>query len=410
MNPPFSPVPDDLQVPLPKGQFQRFMIFFHVVLIAGLSLSLGATCWQAREDLGWQQAVLAALVVAQVALYLRSFAFLHRATLPSWWYPVYALLNLAIWAVQVRLSPFFHWVGIAFLAQTLAALPPRRSLPIAALYLVVLVDTFWGWRTIAGWSPGHIALSAASVVCWLGVGLFIHRLAATSEERAQLIAQLRATQKELELARQRDAEVAILRERERLARELHDSLGHSLVTLTVQLEAIQRLYAIDPPRASALVDELKSLTRSSMEDLRRSLANLRAPGLGERKLSDALKTLANELGSRAKLGIDLRLPPEADQLQPAVAEALWRVAQEALTNVEKHALARTAVVALELEPQLARMRVTDDGAGLPPDAEHRPGHFGLRGLRERVEGLGGTLMLSGASNQGTVVEARLPIC
>jgi signal transduction histidine kinase len=147
-----------------------------------------------------------------------------------------------------------------------------------------------------------------------------------------------------------------------------------------------------------------------MEDLRRSLANLRAPGLGERKLSDALKTLANELGSRAKLGIDLRIPPEADQLQPAVAEALWRVAQEALTNVEKHALARTAVVALELEPQLARMRVTDDGAGLPPDAEHRPGHFGLRGLRERVEGLGGTLMLSGASNQGTVVEARLPIC
>jgi len=76
-------------------------------------------------------------------------------------------------------------------------------------------------------------------------------LAATSEERAQLIAQLRATQKELELARQRDAEVATLRERERLARELHDNLGHSLVTLTVQLEAIQRLYAIDPARASA---------------------------------------------------------------------------------------------------------------------------------------------------------------
>lgn len=397
-------------MPLPKVQFRWFMVFFHVVLIAGLLLSLGASCWRAREELGWRQAVLAVLVVAQVGLYLRSFAFLHRAPLPAWWYPVYALLNLALWAGQVRLSPFFNWVGIAFLAQTLAALPPRRSLPIATLYLVVMVETFWGWRTIAGWGPGQIALGAASVMCWIGVGLFIHRLAATSEERATLIAQLQAAQKELELARQRDAEMATLRERERLARELHDSLGHSLVTLTVQLEAIQRLYAVDPTRASGRVDELKALTRSSMEDLRRSLANLRTPGLGERKLSEALKAFADELAARAPLAVEVHLPPEADPLPPALAEALWRVAQEGLTNVERHAQARRATVRLTLEAKWAILRVQDDGVGLPEDAERRPGHFGLRGLRERVEGLGGTLTLNGEVNLGTVVEARVPIC
>ena len=410
MNPRSSPVPDDLQVPLPKGQFRWFMIFFHVVLIAGLSLSLAASCWQARNDLGWRQGTLAALVVAQVALYLRSFAFLQTAPPPSWWYPVYSLINLAIWAGQVRLSPFFNWAGIAFLAQTLGALPPRRSLPLALLYVLVLVDVFWGWSTIAGWGAGQIALWAASVVCWLGVGLFIHRLAATSGERAKLITELQAAQKELELARQRDAELATLRERERLARELHDSLGHSLVTLTVQLEVVQRLYAVDSARATTLMEEMKALTRSSMDDLRRSLANLRAPGLGKRKLSEALKKLADDLGPRARLAIDLRVPPESDQLQPAVAEALWRVAQEALTNIEKHARARTAELTLTLAPHSARLRVTDDGVGLPADAERRPGHYGLRGVRERVEGLGGTLTLSGETGSGTVVEARLPIC
>jgi len=410
MNSSSSIPPDTFHAPLPGRTFKVFMAFFHVCLVGGLTAALAVSCWQSRGDLGWRQAVLAALVVAQIALYLRSFTFLERRPLPGWWYPVYFLVNLAIWVGQTRLSPFFNWVICCYFGQVLAVLPPRRSLPLAAIYLAVVVEVFWGWRAVADLKGWQILVWGVSGISWIAVGLFIHHLATTSGERAKLIVELETAKRELELARQRDAEVATLRERERLARELHDNLGHSLVTLTVQLEAIQRLYTVDPARASALVDELKSLTRSSMEDLRRSLANLRTPGLGERKLSEALKTFANELGPRAKLDVDLRLPPEADQLQPVVAEALWRVAQETLTNIERHAQARQAVVSLTQEPRLVVLRVQDNGVGLPADAERRPGHFGLRGLRERVEGLGGTLTLSGKSNQGTVVEARLPIC
>ena len=155
---------------------------------------------------------------------------------------------------------------------------------------------------------------------------------------------------------------------------------------------------------------MKLLSRSSMEELRRSLADLRAPGLGERRLSETLRTFANELGPRAKLEIGLRVPAEAVQLQPAVAETLWRVAREALTNIERHARARHATVAVTLEPRLVVLRVQDDGVGLPEDAERRPGHFGLRGVRERVEGLGGTLTFNGEPGQGTVMEARLLVC
>jgi len=410
MNSSSSIPPDTFHAPLPGRTFKVFMAFFHVCLVGGLTAALAVSCWQSRGDLGWRQAVLAALVVAQIALYLRSFTFLERRPLPGWWYPVYFLVNLAIWVGQTRFSPFFNWVICCYFGQVLAVLPPRRSLPLAAIYLAVVVEVFWGWRAVADLKGWQILVWGVSGISWIAVGLFIHHLATTSGERAKLIVELETAKRELELARQRDAEVATLRERERLARELHDNLGHSLVTLTVQLEAIQRLYTVDPARASALVDELKSLTRSSMEDLRRSLANLRTPGLGERKLSEALKTFANELGPRAKLDVDLRLPPEADQLQPVVAEALWRVAQETLTNIERHAQARQAVVSLTQEPRLVVLRVQDNGVGLPADAERRPGHFGLRGLRERVEGLGGTLTLSGESNQGTVIEARLPIC
>jgi len=128
--------------------------------------------------------------------------------------------------------------------------------------------------------------------------LFIHRLVVTSAERAKLIQQLQAAQRELEAAHQREAEISVLRERERLARDLHDSLGHGLVTLNVQLEAAQRLYTVDPAKASALMEEMKNLTRTSMEQLRRSLAGLRTPGLGDRALKGAIE----ELGVKSQNG------------------------------------------------------------------------------------------------------------
>ena len=85
------------------------------------------------------------------------------------------------------------------------------------------------------------------------------------------------------------------------------------------------------------------------------------------------------------------------------------MAQESLINVEKHARARRATVDLLLQPQRIVLRVSDDGVGLPPDAEQKPGHYGLRGMRERVEGVGGTFVLTTAEPRGTIVEARVPL-
>jgi len=312
-----------------------------------------------------------------------------------------------MWVLACRLNPYAWWLGFAYFGQMFGLLPIQAVVPGTALV------TFLTTLIIFDWNITQIPLGAAIGFSfqWLGgmaIFLFIYGIIRTSRERAKLITKLEAAQKELELARQRDSELAALRERERLARDLHDSLGHSLVALSVQLEAIQRLYKVDPEKASAQVDELKNLTRASMDDLRRSLAGLRAPGLGERQLREALQSLSVDVAQRAHLAITCHIHDDANQLSPAHAETIWRVAQEALTNIERHAAARNVDVHLDIESQYATLAVKDDGRGLPPDAENQPGHYGLRGMRERVEGLGGTLTLTG-NGSGSRVDVKLPI-
>jgi signal transduction histidine kinase len=102
---------------------------------------------------------------------------------------------------------------------------------------------------------------------------------------------------------------------------------------------------------------------------------------------------------------------KADTLGAAVAEILWRAAQEALTNVEKHAQAHSVRLALICERQMVILQVEDDGIGLPPGAESQPMHFGLRGMRERAAGLGGSLSAASMEGEksGTIIEMRLPV-
>ncbi len=228
-------------------------------------------------------------------------------------------------------------------------------------------------------------------------------------DRARLIDELKRAQQELEAARAADAELARLRERERLARDLHDSLGHGLVTLSVQLEAVQRLIPVDPAKASAMLGQMKDLTRSSMEQLRRSLAGLRSPGLGDRALLPALTALCEETRERCALQMSCEVPDTAPVLPRDVEETLWRAAEEAVRNAERHAKAGQIRLALQVGPDRVILKVSDDGIGTPPDAETRNGHFGLRGLRERVEGQGGSLKIASHVVKGTTIEAQIPL-
>jgi signal transduction histidine kinase len=422
----------DLTTPLPSRQFRGFLLFFHLVFLAMVVLTLYAHLHRVRGAWGRDDIALVGLVTTQILLYLFCFALPTLADLwpaGQWFgklfkdmnergrrnyslalrfWAVYIAVSVAIVLAESRIDGAFQWALVAYVGQV-SALPFRISVPATVgIFAAYLLNRF-GWTMLTTWGATAWFDLLVPVIPSGVLLLFMGRIIVTSGERGKLIAELQAAKQALELARQRDAELAALRERERLARDLHDNLGHSLVTMTVQLEAAQRLLSVDSTRAAASLEEMKTLSRSSMESLRRSLANLRAPGLGDKPLTQALRSLCDDASRRTGLKIDCQVAEGADGLPPAVAEVVWHVAQEGLTNVEKHAQAQQATVSLGLQPQLIVLRVGDDGVGLPPDAERKPGHYGLRGMRERVEGVGGTLLLTTAQPKGTIVEARVPL-
>jgi signal transduction histidine kinase len=390
-------------LPMPARYMKMYGRFWDVVSL--LIFGVTAVTTLTAENLTWREYVVSGLCILQGILYFFTIAG-GRWLKSNQRLAMYFIGGLAMWLLSSWLNPFVWWLAFTYFGQMFGLLPPQVVLPGTAFIMIclTLIISDWNFSEIdSGAAIGFFFQWLAGNVLYL----FIFGIARTSRQRAGLIQKLETAQKELEAARQRDAELATLRERERLARDLHDSLGHSLVALSVQLEAIQRLYKVDPERASAQVDELKDLTRASMDELRRSLAGLRAPGLGERKLREALQTLCVDVGQRAHLEIHCDVDEDANALPLAHAETLWRAAQEALTNVERHADARRVTLTLKIETHTALLTIQDDGRGFPPNAENQNGHFGLRGMRERVEGLGGTLTL--ANNNGSNLRVSLPL-
>lgn len=392
--------------PLPERQYRWYIVFFLMLMLAALAGALMWLVWNRRAVWGWRETVVSVLLLVQIGLFLGIMVLAREWPLSRRRLGLYFAVSLGIWLVEYWLVPDVYWIVFAYLGQMFGLLPARFGFIVAILVSILIFGGGSGWD-LSNIDSGMLISMAAVWASFLFL-VYISHLTQASQERGTLIAELEAAKQELQAAQQREAELAVLRERERLARDLHDSLGHTLVTLSVQMEAIQRLYRVDPEQASAQLDEMKELTRSSMDSLRRSLAGLRAPGLGDSTLRPALQALCLDFGQRTGLEVTCRIDEGADALRPPLAEALWRITQEALTNIEKHALARRARVTLSCEPSSVILQVTDDGVGLSPGAEATSNRFGLRGMRERAEGLGGRLMLQGDEN-GTTVEAYLPV-
>jgi signal transduction histidine kinase len=398
----------DERFPLPTKQYRWYVLFFHLLTLGSLAGALVYILWNARYALGWREVAVSALLLAQIGIYLGVLIFGRQWPLPRNRLLLYFAINLAIWLIEYWLAPEVYWLVFAYIGQMFGLLPARFPILVTVFVSGILFARNSAWGSPDG---SNTALLLGTLAVWAMLVvfmLFINHLTQASQERGRLISELQAAKHQLELAQQQEAELAVLRERERLARDLHDSLGHALVTLSVQLEAVQRLYCVDPESASQQVDEMKAMTRSSMDALRRAIAGLRAPDLADRALKPALQALCVDFAQRTGLVVTCQVDEAADDLRLAMADGLWRITQEALTNVEKHAKAGSVSVSLGCEPDAVALRIVDDGVGLAEGAEFLPNRFGIRGMRERAEGLGGTLALEGDPS-GTTVEARLPV-
>jgi signal transduction histidine kinase len=195
-------------------------------------------------------------------------------------------------------------------------------------------------------------------------------------------------------------------ERRRLRRDLHDGLGAQLAGLNVQAGTLRRLIPRDPAAADELVVELRDELRAAIADIRRLVYDLRPPALDDLGLAEALRRLAERYGSEGEqLQVLVETPEDLPTLPAAVEVAVYRITQEALTNVVRHARARNCVVQLAVDDDVA-LEIVDDGAGIPKE---RGAGVGLSSMRERASELGGSCVVESAPKGGTQVLVRLPL-
>jgi signal transduction histidine kinase len=194
-------------------------------------------------------------------------------------------------------------------------------------------------------------------------------------------------------------------ERRRLRRDLHDGLGPQLASMSFRLDAVHNLIETDPATARGSVTDLKSQVQTALDDIRRIAYDLRPPALDELGLVGALKEYIAANNQAQGLQITLETPETLPPLPAAVEVAAYRIALEAMTNVSRHAGARTCCVRLSLSGDLY-LEVCDDGCGIP--AAVRAG-VGLSSMRERAEELGGKCVIESLPREGSRVLACLPL-
>jgi len=203
-------------------------------------------------------------------------------------------------------------------------------------------------------------------------------------------------------------ESATEKERTRIAREIHDELGQALTALKMELHwCVQRM----PQNDTALTEKAKTLSDlvdTNVQLVQRISSELRPGVLDTLGLSAAIEWQVGQFQDRTGMECDLVLEPEEIVLDQARSTAIFRICQEALTNVSRHANAGRVEVALKRTPEGVELRVHDDGVGIKEDQISDAKSFGLMGIRERANSFGGVVSISGVENAGTTIDVRIP--
>ena len=199
-------------------------------------------------------------------------------------------------------------------------------------------------------------------------------------------------------------QLAISRERNRLARELHDVLAHTLSGVAVELEGLRAMLGQDTEQAGVLLNHSLQATREGLTESRRALQELRAKPLEDLGLALAIKSLTESIADRVGYKIEVTVDNNLGDLSVEMEQCVYRIAQEALTNIADHAQAESAQLTLKREDAQIKLVIADDGCGFDPTVlEELDNKYGLRGMRERSEVSGGNLSIESQIGKGTKI-------
>ena len=297
------------------------------------------------------------------------------------------------------------------------------------LYLPVVSSLFWlfGYSSAAvvyqfsqyDLTAGlnNLGIFAVGMLLCSLVAIALRRARLAQQRSAKLLRELQAANLQLQEYADQVETASIHAERNRLAREMHDTIGHRLTVVAVQLEAARKLALSDPERASSLLVTTLQQVREALAELRQTVGRLREPLEADLQLAHALPRLAESFRQSSELTIHLEMPAANLALPDTHRLALYRAAQEGLTNIQRHAAATQAWLRLQRLPASIQLEIEDNGQGLPAgfvlNGSALPvagkNSFGLRGMRERLDQLGGQMELEARPEGGTRLRINLPL-
>jgi len=353
---------------------------------------LGVVVWAVRpgQRRAWEFAFLILIGVGVVAWLSQNYLpFLALGLVPvvaRYWLPLWVVLLIVL--------------GLGALSLWWA-----QQEPLQITFEIVLSQgpqgtTSWGALPTPAEYP-NLSLAFFIFIAFLysGYALFTLELLVRETKARE---ELERTRRELEQA---SRQAGILEERQRLAREIHDTLAQGFASIVVQLEAAE-MASENETSATHYLEQARNAAREGLSEARRMVWALRPEILENTSLPEALQRLMRRWQQESGVSAQFTLTGEPRPLHPELEVGLLRIAQEALANVRKHSKARHATLTLSYLGDMVLMDVQDDGVGLQPSTS---GGFGLRSMRERVEALGGRMTVESEPGLGTTLAFSLPL-
>lgn len=315
--------------------------------------------------------------------------------------------DVVLWYVLLTISPAFYFVSFGFgLIFYLLPIPYAAFATLSIIMGIIcnqVADSGAGLSLTDPliWVFGLIGVSAVAM------GVWISAIVGQSIRRRDLINQLEQTQAELAASEHRRG---ILEERQRLAREIHDTLTQGFTSIVIHLEAADQALSGDPDTLKKHMDRARETARNSLDQARRVVHDLRPDLLEQFSLPDALKRVTDRWSEATDIKATTTITGDLIPLHPNIEVILLRAAQESLNNIHKHAQATSAQLTVSYMGDVIILDVKDNGIGLN-NAPKSPlsGGYGLRAMKERVKHYGGSVELESDPGEGTTVVVTIPL-
>ncbi|MGB5050769.1 MAG: sensor histidine kinase [Caldilineaceae bacterium] len=381
----------------PKGEGFFFNIS-GLLMVAIISLVVLIN-WQGWSVSGPQIALMAAfaaMLTRQPELNgPRSQAYLYLGT------------QLIILVFALSYSSLFIFLFYVLSVQTLMLLPMRTGLRWLLLFtlitaLVSFYHNFEPYENIV-----TTLINGAGFFFFGAFGNALVQARQARDESQRILAELTDAHARLQVYAEQAETLAVSEERNRMSREMHDTLGHRLTVSIVQLEGAGRLLEQDTPRAGQMIQTVREQLVEGLTELRATLAAMRDSGLAGTSLRKSLQNLVDDYAQATGLPVHLAISDNLLALDEARRMTIYRAAQEALTNTQRHAAASAVWMEVQQTSDAVALCVEDDGVGMDGD-DFVPG-IGLRGMQERAQQLGGSLTIDASPRGGVGLKLTIPL-